>query len=349
LPEGWFVVEAPADAEWAEKVDLAALSSGCEIVTHTLDNGGGNRATGWRDGRRNWLIDAYEELEIAGELPPEAEPVMAALAEFDDPDERNFDPVTWLADAVVGYVYGSSLSENAFEILDYPEFRDLPSLAFTRLTVALTAAGFERAAVQEAVESDYVSARFVKLGLTLAGMTPEVDVSVARHHYGGAEIDGSVWVMAQSVNDVLCELPAQAWLDGASEKWLRGDQVTVLGLDRRPGNVVLDVAGIEHAVTEFVSFVEREVGAWFTTGDEALDRLIALVQSPPLVNTWALRPTVVACLLAGRTDRAAELMQWYLDIGAYPARDCAQRITLFDNALQDRFPEFARARMTSDA
>ncbi|MFD4462241.1 hypothetical protein [Nocardia sp. NPDC058480] len=350
LPGGWFLVEACADAEWAEGVDLVSLSAGCEIVTHAVNNGGGNSATGWHDGRRQWLIDAYEELEIIGQLPPEAEAVLAAITESDDPDEWEFDPVIGLTASLVGYEYGSSLTEGAFEILDHPEYRDLPDLAFTRLTEALDAAGFDLVAVEEVREQCYVSARFVNRGIAVAGMTPDLHVSIARHQHGGAVIDGSVWVMAQQVNDLLCELPAQAWLDRESATWLRSTHLTVLGRDREPSRLG-SPAEVERSVQEFVSFAEREVAAWFTTVDETLGSLIAVVRSPPLRNTWALRPTVVACLLNGRTDRAAALMNWYIAAGNYPNRDSAQRITAFDDALQVRFPQYAglRAAAAPDA
>ena len=82
---GWYLIVAD---KWNHRLIqepvLTKLSTGCEVLTCTVDEGNlSSRATGWRDGRRLWSV-TYEGEEPPGEVLAEGDlPLTFALISRD--------------------------------------------------------------------------------------------------------------------------------------------------------------------------------------------------------------------------------------------------------------------------
>jgi hypothetical protein len=82
---GWYLIVADRwNHRLVQEPVLTKLSSGCEVLTCSVDEGNlSSRATGWHDGRRLWSV-TYEGEERPGEVIAEGElPLTFALISRD--------------------------------------------------------------------------------------------------------------------------------------------------------------------------------------------------------------------------------------------------------------------------
>lgn len=201
------------------------------------------------------------------------------------------------------------------------------------------------------------SAWFVSPELGIPGATAaavHVLIDIDRES-GGVRFTGTAYVVSDAVDGVLRDFPVAA-LDrrfkpersSATANILDiagfGDLETPPKPDRRFWMVTADYGdGIER----FMNDVRGPVRQWFVQRG-SLGKLISLAAQPaadpPHPMPSRLRGVVVLCVLDGRADVAAEIMDFYVRRQAYQRLDSRERAVAFDQTLRERFREYALAR-----
>jgi hypothetical protein len=129
MPNGWYLIVSNHSDQVGSDAALQRLSSsGCELVTcfieeHVMVS----KATGWKDGRRIWLVmhDAQinlQHLDIQGEPPQGFAAIREKLLAMQTPQSCDyiFDVPVETARSIIGYRHDQDvpgLSGEVFEVL----------------------------------------------------------------------------------------------------------------------------------------------------------------------------------------------------------------------------------------
>ena len=235
------------------------------------------------------------------------------------------------------------------------------------LTDALAVEGFsvsgpldERGTSEEGARSPSGrSAWFVSPELGIPGATTAAVHALINtdRESGNVRFTGTAYVVSEAVDSVLRDFPV-ASLDSRFKPERSSPTANILDIagfgdletppkpDRRFWMVTADYGdGIER----FMNDVRGPVRQWFVQRG-SLGKLISLAAQPaadpPHPMPSRLRGVVVLCVLDGRADVAAEIMDFYVRRQAYQRLDSRERAVAFDQALRERFREYALARVS---
>lgn len=181
-----------------------------------------------------------------------------------------------------------------------------------------------------------------------------ITAGFGKDRYGGVAMAGYVSIRSAAVNEVLLDLPEEAWLKREREEVRRFGPIDTAGfgdfLDppKELERVVVRAEQVAEAVNWFAGFVSGPAAEWLLARD-SLDKLIGIAQTPSPhapdnINPVTFRGVVALCIVNSRFGDAAYLMDWYLDRGRFNFRDSLEKSTAMDRALAVRFPEYGSAR-----
>lgn len=375
LAGGWLVVVVIDDSSvfadsGAKQPALERLSAGCEVVSCTLDDYSMYAdVAAWQDGARVWSVvrdspvnGEYDDLRIEGQLPlhlwDDIDELLAEQRTAEDRDEVDylFDVPEQLGWSLTGFRHSPRFGEarpEFFEVLDRPATADLLALTAEAIGYALAAQGFRPVG-----EFDIAWAEeYVRTTRASALVVPAVRVFLERSPGGEVAVSAVAAVISPAVRDVLLTLPPQARLEYDSEEFVRRGTIDSIGFGKFdsswnfPGSLSVQefVTDGADGVEWVLSYVAGPVVRWHAERD-TVARLAVLARvrnEGGYVDPERLRATVVLCLLDDAPSTAADLMQWYLSLERYFARESAERAAAFDQALRDRFPGYARLRGVS--
>lgn len=175
------------------------------------------------------------------------------------------------------------------------------------------------------------------------------------HHYGGIALSGIASVRSFRANEILREIPEDAWLifdDDADLKFGHIDSIRFGDFQNPPYSALVELVGternIDQAVRWFMGFVVGPVHDWLAARD-SLDKLIAIARVPNpdsggKINPTRFRGVVATCVSVDRFDDAATLMRWYIARENFNRLDSIERARAMDEALAERFPRYRAAR-----
>ncbi|MFB8282971.1 hypothetical protein [Nocardia colli] len=372
LADGWLVVVVIDDSsefvdEGAKGPALERLSAGCEVVSCTLDDYTRYAdVAGWYDGTQVWSVvrdspvdGGYHDLRVVGQLPlrlwDDLDQLLAEQRAADDRDEVDylFDVPEQLGWSLTGFRHSARFGEprpEFFEVLDRPAIADLMSLTAETIGYALAALGYRPV-------GEFGIARGAEYVLTdrmSELVAPALRVFLERSPGGEVAVSADATVISAGVRDVMLTLPSQAWLEYDSEQCVRRGVIDSIGFGKFesswsfPGALSVQefVTNGRDGVEWVLSYAAGPVFQWHAERDTVAQLVVlARVQNEGgYVEPERLRGTVVLCLLDDAATTAADLMQWYLSLERYYARESRERAEAFDHALRDRFPEYARLR-----
>ncbi|MEV0293663.1 hypothetical protein [Nocardia sp. NPDC050710] len=222
-----------------------------------------------------------------------------------------------------------------------------------RLTTAMTEAGFETSEPldgrpAEVFQGKHLSLRnswFTLPDSGVAGMTAAV---VAESSRQGMGFRGKVWLGSAAAGE-MARLVSQRGLSGDDQLQL----VTFAHFDNPndPNRMLFFFDESDYYVEMFMRYVRGPVAEWLAERD-SLVKLLELARSGnPMqvldqVNPDATRLRAVAVLGIENNEpnAVAALMRWYLGRTEFTPTDSVERAAVFDAALVQKYPAYARAR-----
>ncbi|WP_460723217.1 hypothetical protein [Nocardia heshunensis] len=271
-----------------------------------------------------------------------------------DPDDGvdYFNAILNLAEHLTGYVCGNgarSAGLEHFEVLESTGEAYIAAMFPGALTAALAAKGFRLEYPAEDRKTGYVVDVYTTEGM-LAGLTNAVRITVERGRYGGIVVGGGVSIRSAAAAEFNAGLPEEALAEG----WEDADrgEIETSPFDRSPHPAYWDTycmrgaEDIDHGVQWVVKYLDGPMAKWFAEHD-SVGKLAVQARQPHWISKRfhpvKFRATVAYLATHGHFEHAAELVAWYRRLGEYNS-DSIERVTAFDAALRERFPDYAAQR-----
>ncbi|MCA1005211.1 hypothetical protein LCL87_05760 [Rhodococcus hoagii] len=225
----------------------------------------------------------------------------------------------------------------------------------TELTDALARAGYMP--FDPLVETNEGAFWFKSDSVGIPNTFAAVQALIGYSRDGAVRCTGTAFLISPTIDDALRSMPSDALLKGDRPDSPFHERVDHRFFNDLPGLEsvgeapwVITEADVPIAVQWFENRVSGAVAKWFDDR-KSLERLIWVAEEPipgtshNRINPRVLRATIILCIVNGKFTYAAGLMTAHLERDhVQPNIDSSERVSAFDRALADRFPEYRRAR-----
>lgn len=364
LPDGrYLIVEDSAHEEVSDTWDLAALSRGGGLwAVSEIDGAGYAYLSEWHRGKQRCEIfsDDGEWVQhgtLPAELDPEIQQSRAAADADDDVDATNL--ILGIAKQLTDYVCGEGLDEPLYELLApvMPGRKrdNAANMIKVELTGAMVRAGYMPSEpLTGTVEGAFW---FTRDAVGIPNTIAAVAALISYSRDGATICTGTAFLISPPVGDILRSMPPEALLRGDQPDNPRHKDVDWQFFSDMPGIEsagkapwVITAADVQTAVQWFERRVAGAAATWFDDRN-TLEKMIQVAEEPipgtshDRIDPGVLRATVLLCIVNGNFTDAATLMTAHLKRDhVQPNVDSFERVSAFDKALADRFPDYRRAR-----